>query len=1043
MMRDPDSYASEVHVEPLLPPSASSANASASGGTPAAGNGDPGSGSRKLDIVADGAVGSDTPLSASPLEIGVAGSVPSTLEIERALMEAQGGESFADAISPAPLVPPREPLGARLAALMTQRHWLLLPLCVALLWGAVSYRPPGENVELRVDDIAQHDIIAPHGGLVVDRELTERNRDAAAELVPPQYDVRSNALQVARSELRELLAVIGPEVKAADLARSARPPVAATAARQTPGAPLESPAMRVRRINAKLVRPIPARAAQQILKTAEKRWPAVAHEAMVALTAAYEANGRSLKIRSDVADDRLAARRRVLAAVRARERRSGLTPAEAEAAFLLTSSVELAPNLVVNGDKTEHAREAARENVAKVLRHVEPGSVVVQAGTRIDIERRSELEDLDVVTPSFAWQSAFARLALCIVVVCFAAGYIARMHPQLEKQPASLWLAAMVPIAFVAIFRWALRAPYGDLSMVPIGAIAALLLTMLINERMGLLAAFSVPALCALIARAEPGLFLASALSAAVGVLGVAEISSRGHIARAALILAGTNAVLAFALGLLREAGMDETTILACWAAVAGAATVLAAVGLAQVLERPFNITTHLRLLDLIGANEPVMRRMQSEAPGTYTHSLMVSLLSEAAAKAVGADALLSRVGGLYHDIGKLRRPHCFVENQSGENVHDRLSPHFSALLIVSHVRDGIELGRALRLPPPVIDIIAQHHGTSLIAYFFQRAKSLSAPASGETELERVPDETLFRYPGPKPQSKEAAIVLLADTVEASSRALPSLTQESLNAHIRAMLHARQADGELDECDLTMRDLATIEASFGHVLRGVLHHRIEYPDPAADDKNWVQDALTAPGEGEARNEQRRGEPRPAGGEHYEPSRSDQRWRERRARRAAETHEPDEAGRFERPRRGERKRKSRGDKETPAGQRNSSETPVATEPVNPVSVKVRPRHLNGSGARGETGHEADAPSTQTNNEPSQDTEQRKGAANAAADNHRVESQRGALVRLSCGRIVRKRSGAGTGFKAGADLGGAQRGAAQLEPGAAGARNIGPV
>jgi putative nucleotidyltransferase with HDIG domain len=698
---------------------------------------------------------------------------------------------------------------------------------------------------------------APPGATVLDRELTERNRDAAAELVPPQYDVRAGASGLAQADLRAILEVARSEIMAADLARSARPHLLAPDSTQpaaqnrtgdragldTDAAPLESISVRISRLNANLARPLPVAAARQILQTPAERWRIVAREAMAALRAAYEYEGRSQKIRSDVADDRLAARRRMLLIVKERAPRVGLKPDEVETAFLLASAASLAPNLVVNEDKTEHARDAARDNVPQVFRSVAPGSVVVEAGTRIDAERRAELQDLDVVTPRFAWSAALARLALCIVIVCFAAGYIARLHPQLETQAASLWLAAMVPIAFVALFRWLLRAPHGDLSMVPIGAIAALMLTMLINERMGMLAAFSVPALCALVARAEPGLFLAAALSAAVGVLGVAEISSRSHIARAALLLSGTNAVLALALGLLREASAEETIYLACWGIFGGGGSVLAAVGLAQMLERPFNITTHLRLLELTGADEAVMRRMQSEAPGTYTHSLMVGLLSEAAAKAVGADALLCRVGGLYHDIGKLRRPHCFVENQSGENVHDQLSPHFSALLIVAHVRDGIELGRAIRLPQPVIDIIAQHHGTSLIAYFYHRAKNIRP--EGSAEIDRTPDENLFRYPGPKPQSKEAAIVLLADTVEASSRALPNLSIDKLEAHIRAMLHARQADGELSECDLTMRDLGKIESSFAHVLRGVLHHRIEYPDPATDDENWVQDTLSA------------------------------------------------------------------------------------------------------------------------------------------------------------------------------------------------------
>jgi len=264
---------------------------------------------------------------------------------------------------------------------------------------------------------------------------------------------------------------------------------------------------------------------------------------------------------------------------------------------------------------------------------------------------------------------------------------------------------------------------------------------------------------------------------------------------------------------------------------------------------------------------------MQAEAPGTYTHSLMVAMLSEAAAKEVSADPLMCRVGGLYHDIGKLRRPHCFIENQSGHNIHDELSPQLSALIILAHVKDGLELGRALRLPQPVLDIIAQHHGTTVLSYFYNRAlhgaQSAVIPAAdvGTSEpLEEssivnrpsaiaAPDITMFRYAGPRPQSKEAAIVLLADSIEASSRALPDVTPEKLHEHIRAMIATRLREGELSECELTLRDLGTIENAFTHVLRGALHQRVQYPSNDKDlersDADWMDGA---------RREKREGQP---------------------------------------------------------------------------------------------------------------------------------------------------------------------------------------
>ncbi|MBV9467772.1 MAG: HDIG domain-containing protein, partial [Abitibacteriaceae bacterium] len=433
--------------------------------------------------------------------------------------------------------------------------------------------------------------------------------------------------------------------------------------------------------------------------------------------------------------------------------------------------------------------------------------------------------------------------------------------------PAALWLAAMVPVAFLALFRQSLRVPHADLSMVPLAATAAMLLTILLNARVGIVVGFLVSSLCALMAHADISLFLVTALSAWIGVLSVADISSRGQLmVRAPIVLALANGILAASWGTLRDAPSDEILSIAFWGGLAGIFSVVATAALAMSLERPFGITTHLRLLELLAPDELVMRRMQAEAPGTYTHSLMVASLSEAAAKAVGADPLLCRVSGLYHDIGKLRRPHCFVENQSGENIHDKLSPQLSALIILAHVKDGIELGRALRVPQPVIDIIAQHHGTTLISYFYQRAlaqcgakncdrddNGVSSPSNATVSANSLPSEASFRYAGPRPQTKEAAIVLLADTIEASARSLPNLTQERLESHIKTMIDQRLQEGELSECELTLRDLGIIESSFIHVLRGVLHQRIAYPEPGTDfgvedkedERGWMRDTLAA------------------------------------------------------------------------------------------------------------------------------------------------------------------------------------------------------
>ncbi|MER3461456.1 MAG: phosphohydrolase, partial [candidate division GAL15 bacterium] len=238
-------------------------------------------------------------------------------------------------------------------------------------------------------------------------------------------------------------------------------------------------------------------------------------------------------------------------------------------------------------------------------------------------------------------------------------------------------------------------------------------------------------------------------------------------------------------------------------------------------LEDLFDVVTPIKLLELSNPGHPLLRRLQLEAPGTYHHTLMVANLAEAAAVAVGADPLLARVGAYYHDVGKLRRPGFFVENQvGGNNPHDRISPSLSALTLAAHVRDGLELARQYRLPRVVVDFIAQHHGTSLMAYFYHRALEQQGPVDPEA----------FRYEGPKPRSREAAIVMLADGVEAAARSVQNPTPDRIRELVRRIVRERLEDGQLDRCDLTFRDLESITQAFARLLVSMFHPRLEYPE---------------------------------------------------------------------------------------------------------------------------------------------------------------------------------------------------------------------
>jgi putative nucleotidyltransferase with HDIG domain len=238
--------------------------------------------------------------------------------------------------------------------------------------------------------------------------------------------------------------------------------------------------------------------------------------------------------------------------------------------------------------------------------------------------------------------------------------------------------------------------------------------------------------------------------------------------------------------------------------------------------EAVFDIATDIKLLELLDPNHPLLKDLVYKSPGTYHHSILIGNLAEAAAEAVNENSILARVGAYYHDIGKIHKPEYYIENQHpSENKHDRLIPSMSSLIIASHVKDGVEDARAHRLPKAVIDIIQQHHGTSLITYFYRKAKELNPYAS-------IAEED-YRYPGPRPRTKVAAIVMLADSVEAASRALEDPTHQRIQALTDSVITRIFLDGQLSLCDLTLKDLREISRSFNLVLNGIYHHRIDYP----------------------------------------------------------------------------------------------------------------------------------------------------------------------------------------------------------------------
>jgi putative nucleotidyltransferase with HDIG domain len=349
-------------------------------------------------------------------------------------------------------------------------------------------------------------------------------------------------------------------------------------------------------------------------------------------------------------------------------------------------------------------------------------------------------------------------------------------------------------------------------------------------------------------------LFLIAFLAGVVGVFAASNIRKRSQLVRAGLLVGVSSAIAGAAIALLNgfPAGLvGQQTLIAL---IVGVVTGVLAVGLLPIFEQVFKISTEITLLELTDFNHPLLRRMQLEAPGTYHHSLMVANLSENAAAEIGASPLLCRVCSFFHDIGKLVKPEYFVENQrDGINPHDEKNPSMSALVIKAHVKEGVEMARKNKLPRVITDVIRQHHGTSLIQYFYYQAQqrekkdekngSAKSPSSNKTEQTRI-DESTYRYDGPRPAFKESAIIFFADGIEAASRTLKKVTQPNVEELIDNMFQSRIKDGQLDECPLTFQELDKIRKSFIYTVLNMLHARIEYPKDEADDDENVTDATT-------------------------------------------------------------------------------------------------------------------------------------------------------------------------------------------------------
>jgi len=414
-------------------------------------------------------------------------------------------------------------------------------------------------------------------------------------------------------------------------------------------------------------------------------------------------------------------------------------------------------------------------------------------------------------------------ILLMMVFGCFIF-YLRRFRPDILKNDRSLLVVGIMLLITLAIGRLVLLLPVSDvwLYVVPVAA-GAILLSILVDGRMALVYAFFISIIYAAQGGHNLNLLLMNAFGSLAGIYYMRTIHRRSDVMRPGIAVAVANVITIVALYLIGETQLD-LGLLVLAGVTNGLLTSIGVVpGMLSVLEWALGIVTNIRLLELSDLNHPLLKQMAMQAPGTYHHSLMVGNLAEAAAEEIGANSLLARVGSYFHDVGKINKPLYFSENQrGGKNKHDDLTPNMSALVLTAHEKEGVELAREHKLNQPIIDFIEQHHGTSLMPFFYQKAMEQSSGHDASEEN--------FRYPGPRPQSREIAICMLADSVEAASRTLTNPTHGRIKALVEKIANNKFIDSQLDECDLTLKDLHAIADSFVRVLTGYLHSRVEYPE---------------------------------------------------------------------------------------------------------------------------------------------------------------------------------------------------------------------
>ncbi|OLN30470.1 HD family phosphohydrolase [Desulfosporosinus metallidurans] len=491
------------------------------------------------------------------------------------------------------------------------------------------------------------------------------------------------------------------------------------------------------------------------------------------------------------------------------------------------------PTLIIDEDTTAKLRTAARALVKRDILQYKANQKIVGAGEIVDEKVYRVLVAYGLINSRNTWKAVSGIALIVVIGLGTILGYLFQYKRDILRLTNRLVLIGLTMILVLVIGRGVIALNLGGMDfdslsgmLIPV-AWATMTVAILVNVDVALLVSMILAIFVSVMV--DPTLStsfglqtgLVALFGGVIGVYSVSHLSQRSDLARAGLFVSAVNVLMISAIGLSTGMRLMVWLVGLVLGIVNGVASSFLTVGALHWFESGFRITSSVRLLELSNPNRPLLKRLLMEAPGTYHHSILVGNLAEAAAEAVQADATLVRVAAMYHDIGKLKRPYFFIENQfTQDNPHDKIAPTLSSLIITSHIKDGLELAKENKLPQQIQDIIMQHHGDGLVSFFYHKARE---------EKDEVPEEA-FHYEGPRPQTKEAALVTLADNVEAAVRSMKQPTPGRVEGLVRKIIKDKLNDGQLDQCDLTFQDLDRIAMAFVRVLSGIFHSRVEYPE---------------------------------------------------------------------------------------------------------------------------------------------------------------------------------------------------------------------